>query len=141
MVHDFKWLTLVLLLTSVQAAKAVEVSDADLILQHITASINYLWSTTITDEVWICEEPCNGTWEPVDGSLKQLDASDTEVWGIDSGDAVYKAPIDGSANWTTVPGRLVWSTYLLQVMATSGLLALKVLYTSAKSHARESGRQ
>lgn len=106
MVHDFKWLTLVLFLTSVQAAKAVEASDADLILQHITASINYLWSTTITDEVWICEEPCNGTWEPVDGSLKQLDASDTEVWGIDSGDAVYKAPIDGSANWTTIPGSM-----------------------------------
>ena len=113
MMHGSKFLTLVLFLivTSVHVAKAVEVSDldeADLILQHITASINYLWSTTINDAVWMCEEPCNGTWEPVaiDGSLKQLDASDTEVWGIDSGDAVYKAPIDGSANWTLVPGSM-----------------------------------
>ena len=63
MVHDFKWLTLVLFLTSVQAAKAVEASDTDLVLQHITASINYLWNTTITNEVWMCEEPCNGTWQ------------------------------------------------------------------------------
>jgi hypothetical protein len=111
MVHGPKLLTSVffILVASLHVAKAVEVSDlgeADLILQHITASINYLWSTTINDEVWMCEEPCNGTWEPVDGYLKQLDASDTEVWGIDSRNAVYKAPIDGSANWTGVPGSM-----------------------------------
>ena len=64
---------LFIIVASLDVAKAVEVSDlgaADLKLQHITASINYLWSTTITDEVWMCEEPCNGTWEPVDGYLK-----------------------------------------------------------------------
>lgn len=83
-----------------------DLDEADLILQHITASINYLWSTTINDQVWMCEEPCNATWQSVDGSLKQLDASDTQVWGIDSGNAVYKAPIDGSTNWTLVPGSM-----------------------------------
>ena len=108
--HGSKLFTLVLFsILSLYVVKALEVSDlneTDLILQHITASINYLWSTTINDEVWMCEEPCNATWEPVDGSLKQLDASDTEVWGIDSGDTVYKAPIDGSANFTLVPGEM-----------------------------------
>ena len=111
MVHGSKLLTpiLFIIVASLDVAKAVEVPDlgeADLTLQHITASINYLWSTTINDEVWMCEEPCNGTWEPVDGSLKQLDASDTEVWGIDSGNAVYKAPIDSSANWILIPGSM-----------------------------------
>ena len=93
---------------SIHVAESVEVTDLDGtdLLQHITASINYLWSTTINDDVWMCEEPCNGTWEPVDGSLKQVDASDTEVWGIDSRDTVYKSPIDGSANWTLVPGQM-----------------------------------
>ena len=96
------------IVASIHVVESVEVPDPDGtdLLQHITASINYLWSTTINDEVWMCEEPCNGTWEPVDGSLKQVDASDTEVWGIDSGDTVYKAPIDGSANWTLVSGQM-----------------------------------
>ena len=75
-------------------------------IQHVTASINYLWKTTVDNEVFMCAKPCNKTWHLMEGSLKQVDASDTEVWGIDSGDSVYKAPIDGSSNWTLVPGHM-----------------------------------
>ena len=135
-ISNLKLLTLVLSIGASLAQSGVsELDDTDL-LQHISASVNYLWSTTIEDEVWMCEEPCNGTWVLVDGSLKQVDASDTEVWGIDSTDMIYKAPIDGITNRTFVPGQM-------KHISASGNGYVWAIGSRdvVKSHALESGRQ
>ena len=42
----------------------------------------------------------------VDGLLKQIDAGDEEVWGVNSADHIFKRPADGSGRWTHIPGLL-----------------------------------
>ncbi len=39
-------------------------------------------------------------------TLKQIDASDDEVWGVNAKDQIYKRPVDGSGPWICVPGKL-----------------------------------
>ena len=55
----------------------------------------------------MCARPCTGSnWVQISGGLKQVDASDEEVWGVNSGDYIYKRPVDGSGSWINIPGRL-----------------------------------
>ena len=42
----------------------------------------------------------------VDGALKQIDAGDEEVWGVNSAYEIWKRPADGSGSWTRIPGAL-----------------------------------
>ena len=76
--------------------------------KHISTSINYYWAVTTDDHIFICERPCQGsnTWREVGGALAQVDVSDMEVWGVNSGDAIYKRPADGSGSWIRVNGGL-----------------------------------
>lgn len=74
-------------------------------LQYVTDSTNYLWGT-ISNEVYRCDRPCTGSWTQIDGQLKQVDASDDEIWGVDAENAIFKRPVDGSGSWTSVDGTL-----------------------------------
>ena len=42
----------------------------------------------------------------IGGALKQIDASDAIVWGVNRADMIYKRPVDGSGSWTRLPGAL-----------------------------------
>ena len=36
-----------------------------------------------------------------------MDVDDQFVWGVNSGDAIYYRPVDGSGGWTRVEGKLI----------------------------------
>ena len=50
------------------------------------------------------------SWIHVPGKLKQIDAGDMEVWGVNSGDDIFKRSVDGSgrlaAYWRKTEARL-----------------------------------
>ena len=73
--------------------------------KHVSTSINYYWATSTDDQIFICERPCKN-WKQINGGLKQVDVSDMEVWGVNSGNAIYKRPADGSGSWIHVKGVL-----------------------------------
>ena len=49
-----------------------------------------------------CARPCNGqNLVRVPGALRQVDADDHEVWGVNAAhNIIYKRPVDGSGSWT-----------------------------------------
>ena len=55
-----------------------------------------------------CSRPCTGSnWVLVDGGLKQIDAGDEEVWGVNSADQIWKRAADGSgSSWQQIAGGL-----------------------------------
>ena len=78
------------------------------ILKHVSASGNgWIWGVTNTDQVFKCKKPCHGTWIEVDGLLNQLDGGETYIYGVTSGNDVFRRNIDASNPWQLIPGRLI----------------------------------
>ena len=75
-------------------------------LEDVTVSTNHLWGVFNRDVFW-CRRPCNGSWVPVNGFSDQVDANDDEIWSVNHKNLIYKRPVDGSGDWTQVPGLLV----------------------------------
>ena len=75
-------------------------------LKHITASINYIWGVTKADKIYVCPQPCTtGKWKHIPGHLRQIDAGDHEVWGVNRNNYIYKRRVDGGGGWSGVSGR------------------------------------
>ena len=54
-------------------------------LTHVTASVIYLWGVNSADQIWRCARPRNErNWVCVFGALRQVDADDHEVWGVNA---------------------------------------------------------
>lgn len=72
-----------------------------------SANKDYIWATGSNDSIYKCDQPCDDNkWEKISGSLKQVSTDDTEVWGVNSSDQIYKKKVDNSDEWTNIRGRL-----------------------------------
>ncbi len=78
---------------------------AGLNLKYVSAGAGYFWGVTSSDDIYRCDNPCI-KWTKVDGKLMQIDVGDSEVWGVNSAEVIYKRPVDGSGAWTKVSGNL-----------------------------------
>jgi len=63
-------------------------------LIHVSASTNYLWGVNKANQIYKCARPCTGKWILVEGSLKQVDASDDEVLGVNKHDEMARPLMD-----------------------------------------------
>ena len=75
-------------------------------LMHISASINYLWGVGQGGKISVCNVPCTRNWRDINGLLSQLDADESEVWGVNPANNVYRRPVDGSGEWTRMDKQL-----------------------------------
>ena len=77
-------------------------------IKNITsANKDYIWATGSNDNIYKCDQPCDDEkWKRVGGGLKQVSTDDTEVWGVNSSDYIYKKNVDNSNGWTNIRGRL-----------------------------------
>ena len=93
--------------------------------------VDCVWRVNTIDNIYRCAKPCTGSnWVQVEEHLKQIDAGDEEVWGVNSKDQIYKPPVDGSDYWKLIPGLLkhvsasgngyIWGVKLMQGMRRSG---------------------
>ena len=85
-------------------------------MEAITVSDGYLWGidnrtgeglTSADNNVVYCRRPCSDAedWIDAGGQLDQtIDASETELWGVNGRGQVYKRPIDGSGSWVQITG-------------------------------------
>lgn len=56
----------------------------------------------------MCKRPCTGQWKIVSGHLVQLDVDETEVWGVNRYDDIWRRPVNhGHGPWTNIPGKLI----------------------------------
>lgn len=77
-------------------------------VKNITSGNNqYLWAIGANDEIYKCDQPCNDKkWERVGGGLKQVSTDNTEVWGVNSNNSIYKKNVNNSNEWTKIGGSL-----------------------------------
>jgi len=76
-------------------------------LTHVSASGNgYIWGVNKYDQIYKCKKPCSGSWEKVNGLLKQLDAGQGYVYGVNANKDIFSRPVDGSGAWKHIPGKL-----------------------------------
>ena len=71
----------------------------------------YVWGIATNDTVYRCPNlECDDTtdWVSVDPEilLVQIEAGDEEVWGVNGSDHIFKRPVNGSGEWSIVPGRM-----------------------------------
>jgi hypothetical protein len=79
-------------------------------LKQVSASgKDYIWGVNESDTIWTCKKPCTNppNWVNVGGRLSQVDADDTEVWGVNANDYIYKKNVNNSNGWKNIPGRLI----------------------------------
>ena len=74
-------------------------------LKYVTTSVNYLWGVNARNQIFICPRPCR-RWRQIPGGLKQIDAGDEEVWGVNNAGQIFKRRVDGKGSWIRIPGRL-----------------------------------
>ncbi len=74
-------------------------------MKYISAGPNYYWALSTSGQIFRCDNPCT-SWTKLDGQLKSLDVGEDEIWGANSGNAIFKRPADGSGQWTTITGKL-----------------------------------
>ena len=75
----------------------------DLKFKHVSVGNDVIWAVDTNDHVHKCNSnPCTSgsTWTQVGGTVKQLDAGETEVWSVNGGGQIHK----GSANQDSSPG-------------------------------------
>ena len=80
-------------------------------LKNISGSgAGWVWGVNRTGNIYKCKKPCGTThgWSHVPGGLKQISGGQNEVWGVNSGDDIYKRPVDGTGNWKRIGGKLKW---------------------------------
>lgn len=78
-------------------------------LHQISASgKNWLWGISTNDKIVTCKKPCDdGNWINIPGSLKQLVGGETDVWGVNSSNNIYKMNQNHNNNWIHVGGKLM----------------------------------
>ena len=56
----------------------------------------------------MCQRPCTGSWTRFLSGLDQVDVDDQFEWGVNSGDYIFRRPVNGiGGDWTLVPGSLI----------------------------------
>jgi hypothetical protein len=51
---------------------------------------NYVWGIKPNNEVWRCLAPCNGSWEKINGTLKQISVGQEYLYGLNSSNEVHR---------------------------------------------------
>jgi fibronectin type 3 domain-containing protein len=88
-----------------------QVTNAPTGLTSISVSKEYVWALKGTT-VYSTKIPygwaytANTGWTQRTGSMVQLSAGTTQVWGVNSSGQVFYRPIDGSGDWTQVSGTM-----------------------------------
>ena len=86
-----------------------------LCMSDISVSRNgaYIWGVSTENATYMCQnrQDCSGNnWMLVQNSLEisivQIDAGDEEVWGVNASNYIFKRPVNGSREWTMVPGTM-----------------------------------
>ena len=71
---------------------------------------DWVFGINKNDDIYQCKKPCTGAWQKIAGGLKQISGGQNNVYGVNSGDYIYRArlPITNPSNpqWTRIPGRL-----------------------------------
>ena len=69
---------------------------------------DYTWGVATNNTVYMCHNCDGDNWISVDPEiiLVQIDAGDEEVWGVNGSDHIFKRPVNGSGEWSIVPGRM-----------------------------------
>ena len=73
----------------------------------------YIWGVSTDNATYMCRnrQDCSGSnWMLVQNSseisIVQIDAGDEEVWGVNASDHIFKCWVNGSGEWTVVPGQM-----------------------------------
>ena len=73
-------------------------------------SNNTIWGVSIQGAVVYMQcHYCNSeNWVPISPqvTLTQIDAGAEEVWGVNASSHIFKRPVDGSGEWSIVPGEM-----------------------------------
>ena len=71
---------------------------------------SYSWWTQTRYSLWqwihLGSQQKRSNWQNVPGRLKQIDGGYGYVYGVNSGNAIYTRPVDGSGTWRRIPGSL-----------------------------------
>ena len=68
---------------------------------------DWLWGVNNSNQIFTCKKPCNdSSWINIPGRLSQLEGGESEVWGVNAADNIFKMNVDHSSDWKQVPGKL-----------------------------------
>jgi hypothetical protein len=68
---------------------------------------DWLWGVNNSNQIFTCKKPCNdSSWINIPGRLSQLEGGESEVWGVNAADNIFKMNVDHSSDWKQVTGKL-----------------------------------
>ena len=68
---------------------------------------DWLWGVNNSNQIFTCKKPCNdSSWINIPGRLSQLEGGESEVWGVNAADNIFKMNVDHSSGWKQVTGKL-----------------------------------
>ena len=63
-------------------------------MKHISASApHHVFAVDTQDRIYRCRKPCIGNWEKLSGRLSQIDGASNAVFGVNSGDDIFRHDI------------------------------------------------
>ena len=68
---------------------------------------DWLWGVNNSNQIFTCKKPCNdSSWINIPGRLSQVEGGESEVWGVNAADNIFKMNVDHSSDWKQVTGKL-----------------------------------
>ncbi|MDA9072533.1 hypothetical protein N9K75_01515 [bacterium] len=68
---------------------------------------DWLWGVNNSNQIFTCKKPCNdSSWINIPGYLSQVEGGESEVWGVNAVDNIFKMNVDHSSDWKQVTGKL-----------------------------------
>ena len=68
---------------------------------------DWLWGVNNSNQIFTCKKPCNdSSWINIPGYLSQVEGGESEVWGVNAADNIFKMNVDHSSDWKQVTGKL-----------------------------------
>lgn len=68
---------------------------------------DWLWGVNNSNQIFTCKKPCNdSSWINIPGRLSQLEGGESEVWGVNAADNIFKMNVDHSNGWRQISGKL-----------------------------------
>jgi hypothetical protein len=90
----------------------VDDNSKDAELRSIAVNDNWVWATSVNNDVYVCKKPCDGStadayWRLVPGKLRQISANNNAVWGVAGDDRVYTMSTKtNKGNFKVTPAKL-----------------------------------
>jgi hypothetical protein len=67
----------------------------------------WLWGVNNNNQIFTCRKPCNDSnWINIPGGLSQVEGGESEVWGVNAQDNIWKMNVDHSNGWRQISGQL-----------------------------------